>query len=155
MFQMPRSMYSEDCREERTDITCYHCDQIGHIIRCCPRGKWAKGSYNAGSYSLYLIEVSMIALPQIKVTVDGWNANALVDIGCTSTLITKEMVDIWSTISLSRTSSINVIDGREIYSDIQMTVHGMQLTNLGDCTWFDCCLCQCGVRHWCYWLALQ
>lgn len=38
------------------------------------------------------------------------------------------MVDHVSTISLSGTSSINVIDGREIYSDMQMTVHGMQLT---------------------------
>ena len=73
---------------------------------------------------LYPTEVLVAILPQVKRTVNGWSEKAL---GCSSTLVTKDMVDAWS-----GASSIKVVDERELQcnstNDIKLTICGMQLT---------------------------
>lgn len=65
--------------------------------------------------------------PQVEVTLNRRSEKALVDTGCTSTIVTKDMVD-----TCNGTSSITAVDGREVKcngtSIVRLMVRGMSLT---------------------------
>ena len=62
-------------------------------------------------------------LPRMEVTINGKKAMALIDRGCETTLVTRDMVNDWS-----GTSSIMAVDGREVKCDgtsmVGVTVRG-------------------------------
>ena len=95
--------FSRDCRcrsstkdtpdqRARTRMHCHRCDKLGHIARNCP-GKRARG----GRHSASLLPKSPLskALPAVGVRINGCKRSALIDTGCTQTLVRKACCSAW------------------------------------------------------------
>ena len=65
-------------------------------VKFCPPGKRAKRSYCTSNSPIGLTLARHQNLPIIDVTVEGAKAKALVDMGCTTTLVIPWFVRSWS-----------------------------------------------------------
>ena len=90
----------------RKPIVCFKCGKEGHMKRQCNKGKHKICSYG---YPLDLINHTVSRVPIVKVSVNGKEANALVDTGCSGCLVQAEMVTSWS-----GRRSMAAFDGRTV-----------------------------------------
>ena len=85
-----------------------------------------ESSYCAGSYSYNQVKALPSSLPQVEVLVKGKRAKALVDTGCSTTVVAAHLVD-----NCSGTCSLVAFDGREVQckgtSTIEFGVRGVQM----------------------------
>ena len=82
--------FARDCWQPRgklqralPEIRCYQCQQQGHVASRCP-GKLAKGREASTTLSPHKLEE---VLPVMKVKVNGMDWIALVDSGCSSSVV--------------------------------------------------------------------
>ena len=82
--------------------------------------------YCAGSCSYYPINDALHTLPINEVVINGRKLRALVDTGCTATLLIPEIAEDWN-----GKSRITVVDGRDLdckgISLVKLVVSGMKL----------------------------
>lgn len=75
------------------------------------------GSHCAGDYPFILVVAFHGSQPIINIQVEGRRVKALVDTGCTATLILSNLMDRWN-----RQSNIKMIDKREVRCRGKFTV---------------------------------
>ena len=72
-------------------------------------GKQVKGYYCTSSHPFLNGKAPGSLLPQIVVTVNGKKVRALVDTGCTTTLVWASVIEYWE-----GASNVRAVDGREV-----------------------------------------
>ena len=93
-----------DCKEPRSDLTYFQCDQVGHISR--------HYSPHSNSQPFNSEKVPESLLTQIVVTINGKRAKTLVDTGCTSMLVMTGVADF-----SSRANNIRAVDSKALWRD--------------------------------------
>ena len=95
-------MYKVRCK-----ICCFRCSGLGHIVLQCQGN--AKGG---GGISISLLpdQLNTRKLPSMKVRVDGQECTALIDSGCSQTLVSKAMCRFWK----QKSAGVLTADGRTL-----------------------------------------
>ena len=93
---------ARDCRVEgrggRVDgrggrVRCYRCSRIGHLSRNCP-GKRRRGKdISAG---LFPDQPLKVVLPAVSVVLNGTPCSALIDSGCSRSIVRAELCRSWT-----------------------------------------------------------
>ena len=89
-------------------------------------GKWARGSFCASSYTGNRLKAQYWPLPIIEIVVNNTVMTALVDTGCTTTLINYRLMSV-----CGRCGTVIAVDGRDIKCkgarQVEIKVHGVQV----------------------------
>ena len=121
--------YIKDCMEiPRAKVICYNYGKFGHMARYCTQiqGNGQGGSFCDSSYPGNRLKAQYWPLPIIEVVVDNTVMTALVDTGCTTTLINSRLMSGCSTCG-----TVKVVDGRDIKCkgarQVEIKVHGVRV----------------------------
>ena len=96
-------------RSERREVKCYRCGGP-HILRFCPKEEKQEVSCVAGVYK-ETVGSGLRGVPVIEVQVNGRKAKALVDTGCSRTMVRGAMTEVPTGVTM-----LTAFDGREVCS---------------------------------------
>ena len=119
--------YRSDCPQRRP-FKCYNCGEEGHIARRCRKGRKDDKGYCATGCPLRPAEGTLRKVPVVDILVGTKGARALVDTGCTNSLMTAKMAESWTETS----TSMIAFDGRSVScrgnSNVDLTIGGEKIT---------------------------
>ena len=84
-YRIAKKGWTVEMRKVRCEIRCFRCSGLGHIASQC------QGNAKRGGISISLLsdQLNTRKLPSMKVHVDGQECTALIDSGCSQTLVSK------------------------------------------------------------------
>ena len=99
-----------ECKEPRPPIIYYWCGKEGHIASRCNQGSGRGGAAASEPNPLGRVKALPSSLPVAEVLVGGRVARALVDTGCSTTVLASEIVGEYK----GEEGRPVAVDGREI-----------------------------------------
>ena len=96
-------------RKVRCETPCFRCSGLGHIALQCQENAKRGGGI---SISLLPDRLTTKKLPSMKVHVDGQECMALIDSGCSQTLVSKAVCHFWK----RKSTGVRTADGRTLNS---------------------------------------
>ena len=97
-MEVPFTLLGGKSRRALPEIRCYQCQQQGHVASRCP-GKLGKGREADTTLSPHKLEE---VLPVMKVKVNGMDRIALVDSGCSSSVVSGMLCrpEVWKSTAI-------------------------------------------------------